>query len=106
MNFDNSNIELEEMCAGVKRKILAHGGKLMTVEVHTEKGAVVPTHSHVHEQIGYIITGLYEGIVEGKKSILKPGDSYYAKSNQEHGLICLEEGKCLDIFTPQREDFK
>lgn len=106
MYFDNKSLKLEEINKGMKRKILAFGGSLMTVEVHTQKGVEVPTHSHIHEQIGYIISGLYEGIIDEEKCILKPGDSYYVKPNQKHSLICLEEGIFLDIFTPKREDFK
>lgn len=106
MIFDNKHIDYEEIAPGIKRKVLAHGGNLMTVEVHTQKGVVVPTHTHIHEQIGYIISGLYKGIIDKKECVLKPSDSYYVRPNQKHGLICLEEGMFLDIFTPQREDFK
>ena len=106
MIFNYKNIGYEEIAPGIKRKILAHGGNLMTVEVHTQKGVEVPTHTHVHEQIGYIISGLYKGIIDEKESVLNPGDSYYVKPNQEHGIICLKDGVFLDIFTPQREDFK
>ena len=106
MNFYNEDIDYNEIAPGMKRKVLANGGNLMTVKYHTNKGVKVPTHSHIHEQIGYIISGLYKGIIDEKESVLKSGDSYYVKPNQKHGLICLEDGVFLDIFTPQREDFK
>ena len=43
--------------------------------------------------------------IDGEESILVKGDSYYAKPYVPHGVIALEEGKLLDVFTPQREDF-
>lgn len=106
MIFINNDIESEEMLKGLNRKIIAHGGSLMTVECHAEKGVRVPIHSHIHEQCGYIISGIFNCITNKEQVILKAGDSYYVTSNKEHGLVCLEEGVFLDIFTPQREDFK
>ncbi len=67
MVFINNDIELKEMFKGLNRKIIAHGGSLMTVECHAEKGVEVPVHSHVHEQCGYIMSGIFEGIIEDKE---------------------------------------
>ena len=106
MIFINNNIKMDKMFEGLNRKIIAHGGKLMTVECHMEKGVQVPTHSHIHEQCGYIISGSFQVIIDEQEFTLKSGDSYYVNPNQKHGLKCIEEGKFLDIFTPQREDFK
>ncbi|WP_066497858.1 cupin domain-containing protein [Abyssisolibacter fermentans] len=106
MIFINEEIESKEVYKGLSRKILSYGGNLMVVECHAEKGVKVPIHSHIHEQCGYIISGKFQGIIDNEKTTLTSGDSYYVKPNQEHGLVCLEEGSFLDIFTPQREDFK
>lgn len=36
---------------GVTRRVLAHGGGMMAVEVTFEQGAVGPLHHHPHEQL-------------------------------------------------------
>jgi quercetin dioxygenase-like cupin family protein len=51
------------------------------------------------------LKGSFEFQSEGKKEIIKAGDSYYTIPNQPHGVTALEDGILLDIFTPQREDF-
>jgi quercetin dioxygenase-like cupin family protein len=90
---------------GVRRKVLAADGSLMAVEVSFQKGSVGAPHSHPHQQIGYIVKGSFELEMEGKRTIIKAGDSYYAQPNVVHGVVALEDGVILDVFTPQREDF-
>lgn len=90
---------------GLERKIIARGGKMMAVEVAFKKGAVGTVHAHPHEQISYIIKGSFEFELEGKKYILKAGDSYYVAPDLMHGATALEDSVILDLFTPQREDF-
>jgi quercetin dioxygenase-like cupin family protein len=90
---------------GVRRKILAADGSLMAAEVSFQKGSIGAPHSHPHQQIGYIVKGRFELEMEGKKTTLQAGDSYYAQPNVVHGVVALEDGVLLDVFTPQREDF-
>lgn len=94
-----------DLGGGVSRRILATGGKMMAVEVAFKKGAVGAVHNHPHEQISYVLKGSFEFQCEGKKETIKAGDSYYTTPNQPHGVVALEDGILLDIFTPQREDF-
>lgn len=105
MIVKNSSIELETMSEGISRKILARGGKIMSVEVHFNKGAVAAVHTHPHEQVGYIIKGCLEFEINGKKEDIVTGDSFYVRPNIPHGVTALEQTIVLDVFTPQREDF-
>ena len=50
----------ENLGGGVTRKVLAHDGGLMQVEVAFEEGAVGPLHSHPHEQLTYVLSGEFE----------------------------------------------
>ncbi len=90
---------------GVERKVLARGGGLMGVEFRFKKGAIGVGHTHPHEQIGYVVLGRVELELEGVKTVLSTGDSYYVKPGAFHGVVALEETVLLDVFTPQREDF-
>jgi quercetin dioxygenase-like cupin family protein len=105
MFYLDEDIRYTDVFKGLKRKILSHGGNLMVVKCEVEKDTKVPLHAHHHEQCGYIISGVFKAYIDGKEKILISGDSYYAKSNEQHGLYCIEKGEFLDIFTPMRDDF-
>jgi quercetin dioxygenase-like cupin family protein len=101
----HQNVKLEQVAPGVSRKILASDGGLMSVEVQFQKGAIGAVHAHPHEQVSYVIKGSFEFELDGKKEVIKAGDSYYVDPDIKHGVVALEESIILDVFTPQREDF-
>ncbi len=70
-----------------------------------EKGAELPVHSHIHEQITIIQSGSLELMVGEEKVILGSGDLLTIESDVPHGGRALEDTIALDIFTPVREDF-
>lgn len=90
---------------GVTRRVLARGGKIMAVQVTFEKGAVGDVHSHSHEQVCYVVSGSFTYEEAGEKTTIRQGDSYYVAPDVPHGVVALESGVLLDIFTPQRKDF-
>ena len=104
--FHDSDINLDTVEENqLTRKIKARGGKLMIVEVIFKEGAVGAEHQHPHEQIVYCLSGEFEFTIDGAKTHFLPGDSAYIPSSVKHGALCVREGRLLDIFTPQREDF-
>ena len=105
MFIKNEDVALTELGGGVSRKILAYDKNLMSVEVRFEKGAVGAPHTHPHEQISYVLAGKFEATIDGETKIITKGDTYYTKPDVVHGVVCLEAGALLDIFTPMRKDF-
>ena len=105
MIVKNNDVKLDDLGKGVSRKILSHVANMMMVEVNFIKGAVGEIHAHENEQISYIVKGSFQVDIEGKKEILKTGDTFYIKPNALHGVLALEDSTILDVFTPQREDF-
>jgi len=105
MFVKNADVTREEVNEGIARKILAAAGKVMAVEVYFTKGAVGALHAHPHEQISYVIKGSFEAAIGDEKTVINVGDTYYVPPDAVHGVVALEEGILLDIFTPQREDF-
>ncbi|MBQ7387211.1 MAG: cupin domain-containing protein [Clostridia bacterium] len=99
------DVALTELGGGVSRRILAQDADMMAVEVHFEKGAVGAVHTHPHVQISYVLEGKFEFELDGVKTIIGKGDTYYTHPNAPHGVVCLEAGTLLDVFTPRREDF-
>ena len=105
MFVKNADVTRKEVNEGIARKILAAAGKLMVVEVYFTKGAVGARHAHPHEQISYVVKGRFEATIADEKTIIRVGDTCYVPPDVIHGVVALEEGILLDIFTPQREDF-
>ena len=96
---------LIDLGGGVSRKILSYGEQLMSVEVRFEKGAVGAMHTHPHVQISYVLEGSFEATIGEETKIIKKGDTYITDPDVPHGVVCLEAGALLDIFTPMRADF-
>ena len=95
----------EDLGGGMRRRVLAHGGGLMQVEVQFEEGAVGALHSHPHEQLTYVLSGEFEFTIGGETRIVRAGDTLYKRPGIEHGCVCRRAGALLDTFTPQRQDF-
>ena len=105
MFVKNDEIILTDLGGGVSRKVLAYDENLMSVEVRFEKGAVGAMHTHPHTQISYVLDGSLEATIGAKTKIICKGDTYITPPDVPHGVVCLETGALLDIFTPMRKDF-
>ena len=105
MFVHNKDVVLEDLGNGVSRKVLAHSDNMMAVEVHFEKGAIGPMHNHPHEQLTYVLSGVFEFTIGDEKQVVKAGDTMYKEPKIEHGCVCLEAGILIDNFTPMRQDF-
>lgn len=105
--FYDKDIELQTLVEGQNyRKIKAHDGGLMLVEVYIENGGEGAPHTHPHEQASYCLEGEFEFTIGDEVKNVKVGDTIYIPSNIMHGCkLISEKGRLLDIFTPQREDF-
>ena len=90
---------------GVLRKVLAHSPGIMMVQIDFAQGAIGASHAHPHEQVTYIISGRFQFTNGGEEWEVGPGDSLYFAPGVQHGTVCVEAGRLLDVFTPCREDF-
>jgi quercetin dioxygenase-like cupin family protein len=52
-----------------------------------------------------VLQGRFELTLGNDKTTLETGDTYHVPSNTVHGVVALEDGVLLDVFTPQRQDF-
>lgn len=80
----------------------------MVTKMNYVKGNFAALHTHPHEQCGYVISGKYRLVVDGKEKldvIMYPGDTYAIPGNIPHSFEVLEGGEVVDVFTPQREDY-
>ena len=99
------DIEIKEFFPGLNGK-LVHGKKITWAFWDVEKDAVVPEHSHHHEQIMHVLDGEFEFILNGNKKIYKNGDVVVIPSNAPHSGKAITKCKLMDVFSPVREEYK
>ena len=104
--FIKSNeISWENPAQGLSRQILGYDGQLMMVRIKFEKGSIGYAHQHFHSQCSYVVSGKFEVVIGNEKKILTTGDGFYAEPDIEHGVVCIEDGELIDVFSPSRQDF-
>ncbi len=91
--------------AGVRRKTLVFGEKTLLAEFLLEKGSVLPTHKHPHEQTGYLVSGKITLYFGKEKHDVNPGDSWVIPGDMEHWAEIAEDSVAVEVFAPAREDF-
>jgi quercetin dioxygenase-like cupin family protein len=106
MLVHRSSAKPVEMLPGVVRRTLTEGERMMLVEVTLEQGAVVPAHTHPHEQIGYLASGRLLFQIGDERRELAAGDSWLVPSNVSHQVTVLETSIAVDIFSPPREEYR
>lgn len=100
-----SNDDFRELLPGIRQRTPVYGEKVLLAEFRLAKGAVLPLHSHPHEQIGYLVCGRLRFTIGADVSEVAAGDSWYVPGNVEHGVEVLEEATVIEVFSPVREDY-
>lgn len=96
---------IEEPDPGVTRQVLGHDPALMLVRVTFAKGAIGYVHHHPHRQVSYVERGAFEVRLGGETTVLREGDCFFVPPDVPHGVVALEDGVLVDVFTPARQDF-
>ncbi|TGV01808.1 cupin domain-containing protein [Flavivirga rizhaonensis] len=100
-----NKIEWETVGEGVQRQIMGYDNKIMLVNVKFEIGAIGAIHEHYHSQVTYVESGKFELTIGEQTKTVKGGDAFYIPPHVLHGVVCIEEGRLVDVFSPIREDF-
>jgi quercetin dioxygenase-like cupin family protein len=95
-----------QMAPGLIRRTLICGETLMICRFDLDQGVEIPSHSHPHDQAGYVVSGLIRVTVDGEGLELGPGDTYWASSGVLHCALALEKTVVVDTFSPPREDYR
>lgn len=82
-----------------------HTEQLTVAYWNIAQDAVLPMHSHVHEQLTHILAGKLELTIGDETQILLPGMVAVIPSHVPHGGRALEDCYALDVFSPVREDY-
>lgn len=95
---------LEQMNALVGRQVL-HGDNITMARLLLKKGAVVPLHHHINEQISTITEGSLLFTIGGEETIVSAGESILIPPNVPHRVEALEDSVAIDVFAPIRQDW-
>ena len=103
--YDINQIEPREIFPGMHFRLI-HTDKMTLSFLTIEEGAVLPEHSHHHEQVVTMQKGSLELTLDGKTHLLEAGSVFVIPSNTTHSAKALTEVEVLDVFSPPREDYQ
>ena len=104
--WNPENITPKVLAHGVTAKIVS-GEKLMFSLVTLDPNAVVPTHSHPHEQMGMLVSGTMEFTIAGETRLLSGNELYLVPGSVPHASKAGPGGAvALDAFSPPREEYR
>jgi quercetin dioxygenase-like cupin family protein len=95
-----------EMLPGVHRRTMAITDEEMLCEFFLERDSAVPEHSHMNDQVGYVIYGRLEMTVGSEVRVCNPGDSYAIPGGIIHSARVLVDTLVIDVFSPPRNDYR
>ena len=104
--FTPSFIKPRQLLPGVTARLI-WGKRIMMGIIDIEPDALVPWHSHHHEQCGRVLEGSAWFELEGhEKALLVEGDHYVIPGNVPHQVTATGQGcVALDIWSPIREEY-
>lgn len=98
-------MEKEQLNPLFGRKVI-HGETVTMARVYLDKGCLVPTHSHVNEQLSLIEKGALKFVLDGKEVLVKSGEVLQIPPNVPHSAEAMEDTVGIDFFAPVREDWR
>jgi len=99
------NLNKKEVIKGYHARTI-HTGSMTLLYWLVDEGATMPVHSHIHEQVAHVLKGKFELTVGDKTKILEPGTVAVIPPNVPHGGRAITYCELLDVFHPEREDYK
>jgi len=102
--YDWNRLPAEQLNPLVTRRMI-HSGQMTIARLELQKGAAVPEHSHINEQIRKVERGAVDFVIDGRHQVVRAGESLVIPPNVPHAVVALEDSLAMDIFCPRREDW-
>lgn len=99
------DMPVKEMVPGHFSRLLHTGANTINI-LDVKADSVSPMHQHPHHQCAFVLEGAFEMTVGDETHILTPGLFAVIPPNTIHGGRAITDCKLLDVFSPEREDFK
>src|SRR5690348_4015950 len=96
-------IETEKLSDKISRQMI-FGEKAMLARILLSRGAIVPRHSHVNEQITWIISGALKLIFDDGERVLRDGEMLLIPANVPHAAEALEDTVDVERFGGVRHE--
>ncbi|MBM3264114.1 MAG: cupin domain-containing protein [candidate division Zixibacteria bacterium] len=104
--IEETEVSKKTIAPGVDIRVIS-GEKAQMSFVSLAPGSQVPMHRHPHEQIGVVMEGSFDLVVDGQRKTLGKGDTYVIPGGVEHGVVEVKTPSvALDIFSPPREEYR
>lgn len=94
----------EKISGGVIRVV--HGESMSTAIWEFAAGTHLMAHSHPHEQITFVISGVIDLQVGDQVQRIHAGDGAIIPGGVEHQATVIETARIIDCFHPVREDLR
>lgn len=105
VNWDT--IPTEQVTPKMERK-LVYGDKVMIARMKFKAGFKVPQHTHINEQITYVLSGTIRfWFGENKEEVvdMHAGDIVVIPENLPHEALMVTDVEEIDTWAPIREDW-
>jgi quercetin dioxygenase-like cupin family protein len=104
--YNPGDLKKRELVPGVTIRTM-WGEKIMMALIDIGPGALVPLHTHQHEQCGRVLSGSFYLTIDGETRLLREGDHYVIPGGVQHSARGTDSPSlALDIFSPPREEYK
>lgn len=98
------DLPVEHLTPLIERQFV-HGEQAMFARLLLRKGCIVPEHSHLNEQITYVLEGALRFHISGQQIVVGAGEMLVIPANVPHSAEALEDTIDLDVFSPPRADW-
>ncbi len=95
-----------EMLPGVHRRTMATTDEAMLCEFFLQRESQVPPHSHMNDQVGYVVYGRIEMTIGDEVRTCLQGDSYAIPGGIVHSTRTIIDSLVIDVFSPPRDDYR
>ena len=85
---------------------LVHSANMTFAHWTIAAGALLPMHSHPHEQVVNMLAGEFELTIDGLTQVLEPGSVAIIPSHAVHSGRAISNCRIIDAFYPIREDYR
>lgn len=103
--YEIERLEKKEVFPGFKGRFV-HSDNVTIAHWEIDANAVLPEHSHIHEQIALVNQGTFELTINGDTKVLEAGQIAVIPSQALHSGKAVTDCQITDVFQPVREDYQ